>query len=240
MEDMDLTLPPPPASLIRHALGVLSILSVLFSALVIITYGTGAAFRAFRALFAAFVLSFHVVSVVKLLFTESGWFSNKKKALFLSRDLHYFTLFVLLTIADLTPILTVVDYAITLTAEALNYLAADVLPLLGENAEQPQAMAKRFASHEAVVVVPVYLEIALIFQLGIIVAADWTLVNVATFVVYIVWIVMFNYGTCAAQRRVWAAIWRWSKENGRACEPVIDWIGGKFVSIGAVALRWYQ
>jgi hypothetical protein len=240
MDEPVIDIVPPPENLLRHAIGILSIVSVLFSALVILTYGTGAAFRAVRACFAAFILSEHIVSIVKFLGIKTCCGPDIKKRLFVSKDVHYFTVFVVFTIADLTPIFTVVNYAITLGSIGLNYLAEDLLPLLGESASESIEIVKTFAAHEAVTFVPVYLEIALIFQLIVVALADWTLINVATLAVYIAWLVMFNYGTSAQHRQVWGSMWRWMRGNGNSSGPLIDWIGCKLTKLGAVALRWYE
>jgi hypothetical protein len=248
MDDGVLDSPPSPLhspdSLIRHSSGVLSILSLLFTVLLILTYGTGAAFRAVRVFFTTFILLFHAVSIVK--FFVNGAYSEKsiQKSLFLSSDVHYATLFILFTFADLTPILTIVNYGIALVVTAFGYFVGDVLPLLGQTDNETIENAKRLGSHPMVTVVPVYLELALIFQLFVITAADWSLINFVTFVVYIGWIVAFNYATNSAHKQVWTGIGSWVnarvEANQSSYGPVLQRVSGKIAGLGDLALRWYK
>jgi hypothetical protein len=244
MEDGLLEPPRSPDVLIRHASGILSILTLLFSVLLILTYGTGAAFRAIRVFFTALVLLVHAVSIAK--FFTNGAYSEKdfRKSFFLSCDVHSVTIFLLFTIADLTPILTIINYAIGFAVTALNYLVADVLPYLGQNDHQAIEMAKRFATHQAVTFLPIYLELALIFQLFVIMAADWSLINLATFVIYIAWIVMFNYAVSPPHKQVWGTIGRWvgahAEANRGSYGHVVERIAGWVAVLGNLALHWYQ
>jgi hypothetical protein len=233
----------PPDVIIRHISGSLSVLSLIFAVLLILTYGTGAAFRAVRVFFTTFILLFHVLSVLKL-FLNSQTQKSFQKSLFLSSDVHYLTLFILFTIADLTPILTIVSYGIGLAAGSLNYLVGDVFPLFGQPATEAIESAQRFSRHWAVTFVPIYLEIALILQLFVIAVADWTLINVFTFVVYIIWIVLFNYATSQPHKQVWESIQTWIgaavEANRASYGPVVERITGKVAQLGVIALQWYK
>jgi hypothetical protein len=248
MEDALLDTPPSsvrqPDVLIRHALGILSLLALLFAGLLILTYGTGAAFRAVRVFFTAFIILAHAVSIAR--FFVSGAYSEKRiqRSLLLSPDVHYLTLFVLFTLADLTPILTIINYVIALAASGLNYAASDILPLLGQTGSEAIDTAKRFAGHPVVTVMPVYLELALVFQLSIVTVADLRLIHVLIFVVYIGWIVMFNYATSAPHRRVWASIAARSRglveANQSSFGPVMARVTRAVARLGPVALQWYK
>jgi hypothetical protein len=224
--------------------GILSIITLLFSILLILTYGTGAASRAVRAIFTSFILLVHAVSIAK--FFTNGVYSETdfKKTLFLSSDVHSVTIFLLFTIADLIPILTIINYSIGLAVTALNYIVADILLYLDQSDRQAVEMAKRFASHQAVTFLPVYLELALIFQLFVITVADWSFINVAVFVVYIAWIVMFNYAVSQPHKQVWSQIGGWAGTHAEADRgsygQAVEWIAGRVATLGNVALRWYQ
>jgi hypothetical protein len=244
MEDVSVEPPPSSDLVFHHASGILSIVTLLFSVLLIFTYGTGAAFRAVRAIFTACILMIHAVSIAKFFFGRSYCQKDLRKLLFLSPDVHSLTIFLLFSFADLTPILTIINYSIHLAVTALDFVVADILPFLGQSDNEAIETARRFTTHQAVTVVPICLEIALIFQLFVIAVADWSLINVTTFVAYIAWVVMFNYAVSQQHRQVWRTIAEWVgarvDTNRASYGPVIERIVGWVATLGKVAIRWYQ
>jgi hypothetical protein len=126
----------PDASdvIFRHISGAASSLSLLFAVLLILTYGTGAAFFAVRLLFFVLISVVHLLSLFRFFLRAD---KPAARVLFLSSDVHYLSIFIVFTVADLTPILAIVGYVISLAVGALNYFAADILPLLGQSARSP-------------------------------------------------------------------------------------------------------
>jgi hypothetical protein len=166
------------------------LLPILFAGLLILRYGTGAAFRSIQAISTTFILLTHAVSIAKFFITGAYAGKTIYGILVLSSDVPYLTFFILLTVADITPILTIVNYIIARDAAVVHYLVSDIFPLLGETDNDLIERGKKFSSRHFLLH---HVERMFILQLFLIIAADWKLIHLFTFAVYIAWIVMFNY-----------------------------------------------
>jgi hypothetical protein len=235
--------PEPPVAIFRHAFGISSLLSLFFAVLLILTYGTKAGFRAIRFLFLLSISAVHLLSIMQPFL--KGLPSDKPVArvLFLSRDVHYFTVFLLFTAADLTPILCILNYVILLSLALVSYAVTDILPLTGRPPGDAVAQIQAAAAHPAATNVPIGFEIALAVQLFIVAVVEFTAMKAIVFVAYIVWFAMFNYATSRPHHHAWTAIGRWfagiTEMDHGTLGTVVEWVIDGVGRLGTLAIAFY-
>jgi hypothetical protein len=228
----------PTAQLIAGS----SACALVFAILLVLTYGTGAAFNAIRVVFLVFVSIFHFVSILKLILTANSHALPVKDVLIGSSDLHYWVFFLALTWANLTPILVIFNYFITLSLSLLNYVT-DLISRGALNPNEYIEACKRFASHQVVKYAPVAIEITLILQLFIVTVGDLNLPTIATFAFYLIGIVLFNYAVSPVHQQVWSTAATWLRTRADAHRDsyggMLETAVGKVSAFGDLGIQWY-
>jgi hypothetical protein len=244
MEEAETKVQKGPEFILNHAFGASAALSLTLACILVLTYGTGQAFAAIRWLFLVFIAVTHALSLIKQLIPFKLSERGIKRKLWLSPDVHYFTLFLLFTIGNLTPILIIANYLIWLSTNILSYVITDLLPLTGDPDPATLNALRGVVSHNIVVYAPPVFELILFVQLFVITIADLGLISLITFFVYITWIMMFNYANSTPHNQVWSALGKWfggiAETNKASYGPGVATIIDKIGALGDTSIRWYM
>ena len=232
------------AKLVHHLIQVINVISLVAAIILALTYGTGAPFRIMRGAFTVLITIVHLISIAKFMMMKKSNIDNVGYKLLLCPDMHYLTIHLLFTYADFTPILAIVDYIIKLGLNTVNYVNNDILPLTGKTDIDFSETVKKLTSHKFVMYAPVVFEMIILVQAFLIAVFDFSLVNFATFIVYLTWIVMFDYATQAVYNQVWkklAEVLRnHAADNKVPYGPALLIVVDSVSFFGVMSMKWYK
>ncbi|OHS99030.1 hypothetical protein TRFO_08582 [Tritrichomonas foetus] len=243
---------------VYQAFNFLAFISAIF---LILTFGTGAPFQIMRVFFTALITIVHLFSIAKYMFqkdnksdgdennnlgnnsTNDEIFSIYRKAL-LCPDIHYLTIFLIFTYSDLTPILTIFGYLITLGLSLLKYIVNDLLPLTGKADPSLLESIRSISNNKILQKAPVVFEMIIMIQTFMIAMFEMKISSFATFIVYVVWIVMFDYATVAVYNSAWKTIGNFlikqANDNKATYGNVLGVVVDAFGRVGTEAMKWYK
>lgn len=214
-----------------------------------------------NTLFLISVLVYHSLAILKNIFPKFKIEADLQNKLFLSADVHYLTIAILFLLAHICPLLYILSYTIIFfikgTKFAINTLIPKVMSIVSPSSStdlnsDPSLITEnipllgqieKFANLTILPQIAAYIDILLAVQLFFILLFDFRLLTFLSFVVYVLWLLAFEYSNNEAHARAWTSlstsIRDFSAKNSETFGPKIDTVLDKFQDFGKVVSQWY-
>ncbi|OHT07229.1 hypothetical protein TRFO_01403 [Tritrichomonas foetus] len=206
----------------------ISVVGLIISVLLLINWES----HSLHVLFDLLCLSFHLFSVIKDIFPNFTVGSNILPKLILCPDFHHLTMCLLFYIAGISSFIHVFMYVIEFGVRSLIFVQNKIIPNTSLHGNPLIDNVMDFIANPFISSLPSYLEIALGFYLLYNSFVNFTLMSWIVLIVYMVWIIAFNFAASEVHSRTWTSVSLWLREfaaqNAETFGPKLELAVDKF------------